>query len=277
MKLQNIPAVQGISILYGHRILPSKLQDPSPYTDTTITVDALKAFFKRHEHWQKLSLSQCLNNDFVSDRPAFSLTFNHGYHDIIDCGLPVFESFNCPVTIFLTSGFCLIQQEPLENIFAMRLQQSSVKNRTDIYQSHCDLLRKGSYQKRMGQLDNLSVRYGLDKDILPHTEFLSSADILKLAKHPLVTLGLHSKTNPLLTYSNPVDLWDELTKPKRILESLTWQKFLFLAYPYGFHNAYVRTMTRLAQYRAGFTTGEQLFVPSKTPRFAIPRIALHGN
>lgn len=277
MRLKNIPASQGISILYGHRILPTLPQGIGPYADTTITVDDLTLFFNAHHDWQKLSLTQCLSGDFDSTRPAMAMTFDDGYRDIIDYGLPVLESFDCPVTVFLTSGFCLDKREPLENIFAARLQQSQTGNKDRIYQSCRADLKKGSYKKRIAALQDLTSRYGLDEKILPHTEFLNSADILKIGKHPLVTLGLHSKTHPLLTHLPVGELWDELVKPKRILESLTWQKFSYLAYPYGGHHATVRILARFAKYRAGFTTGEKLFTPSQTPHFAIPRIALRAG
>ena len=277
MKLQNIPAVQGISILYGHRIMPAIPQGISPYADTTITVNALKSFLKRHEEWQKISLKQCMNGDFNPNKPALVMTFDDGYQDIIDHGLQIFESFDCPITVFLSSGFCLGKQEPLENIFAARLQQSTMANKIDIYENNRGLLKKGSYKKRTNRLETLSKKYGLDKNILPHTEFLNSTDILKLAKHPLVTLGLHGKTHPLMTHITPVCLWDELTKPKRILESLIWQELAYFSYPYGGHNMMTRIFTRMAKYKAGFTTGDQLFIPTKTPRFAVPRIALRDH
>lgn len=109
------------------------------------------------------------------------------------------------------------------------------------------------------------------------TEFLGSADILKIAKHPLVTLGLQGKTHRRMSSLLPWALWDELTKPKKILESLTWQKFIYLAYPFGVQNYYVRLMALMAGYKAAFTHDENMFVPSKKSILKMPRIKYRND
>lgn len=273
MQLELMPATAGIAVAVAHRVLADLPQGFSPYAKTTITVAFLDCFLTDHANWQKLSLKDLLSNRYDPARPALCLTFDDGYEDNVTNALPVLEGHDCPAAMFITSGFCLDKMEPLEAQFAACL--GGAANARELYETERGALKRGSLRQRKETLDLLRRKYGPADPSAPQTPaFIGSAAILELAKHPLVTLGAHSKTHPLLTRLWPLTLWDELTKPKKILESLTRQNFDYMAYPYGGHHGFVRLMTRAAGYTAGFTTEDRMFAPARDNRYAIPRMEL---
>jgi peptidoglycan/xylan/chitin deacetylase (PgdA/CDA1 family) len=258
MKLSNKPAQIGISVLYGHRILNDIPSSPSPYSQTTITPDALDQFLDTHKDWQALSLDDLKSHSYDPLKPAFVLTFDDGYRDMLAPLIRILETHNVPAAIFICHGFCYHDLEPLEQDFASRLSI----DQHGLYDQYRHVLKKGSLKKRHKKLQKLVHDHNLGT-ANEKTKFLSPDDIVVMDNHPLVTLGHHTHTHPLLNRLNPFNLWKELQSP-----------YNAIAYPYGGHNTVIRFMSRLRGHKLGFTTNHRLFDPKHDSYMAIPRIEL---
>lgn len=258
MNLSDIPAQIGISVLYGHRISNEIPSEPSPYAQTTITPDALDQFLTDHKDWQALSIDDLIHKNFDPYKPAFALTFDDGYRDMLVPLVGILEKHNVPAAIFICHDYCYHDLEPLEQDFASRLGP----DQHHLYDQYRHKLKKGSLSKRQKFLQWLAIEYGLPPKG-QKTHFLSPDDIVVLDNHPLVTLGHHSQSHPLLNRLGVCTLWRELASP-----------YKSISYPYGGHNALVRCIARLRGHKIGFTTNPRLFKPTQHPMMAIPRIEL---
>lgn len=258
MRLVETPAKQGISVLYGHRIMKDIPAGPSPYAHTAITPEFLEGFLQDHADWQALSINDLYNNRYDPERPAFALTFDDGYRDMLVPLLGLLEKYHTPAAIFLCHDFCYADLEPFEQDFAARL----TPDQTDLYERERIKLKRGSLHKRKKILDDLIAQYNLG-DLQTRTPFLSADDIAVLNSHPLITLGHHGRTHALLSRLNPALLWRELKSPYKII-----------AYPYGGQNMFVRVLCALKGYKMGFAAGNRVYRPEIDNPFNIPRIEL---
>lgn len=265
MQLKNIPASQGIAVLYGHRILPEIPGGITPYAHTTVTCSAFEEFFRTHKTWQALSLEDLFTGRYDPLRPAFALTLDDGYKDNKIHALPILEKYNVPVTIFVTGGFCFNGMEPFEHDLASRL----APHQRDIYTIYKDRLKCGRLQTRTKYLQEIVARHTLPP-LGNRTDFLDWRDIREMAQNPFVTFGWHTQTHPLLTRLAPWDLYGELNA-----KNGEWMRPYF-AYPYGGQAWWVRLMARLSGFSACFTTKPGYYT-ARTAVMAIPRIALGGG
>lgn len=66
---------------------------------------ALLDYARRHRY-RIVSLADLLHDDTPrSSGPAIAFTVDDGYADFAELALPVFQTFDCPVTLFVTTGF----------------------------------------------------------------------------------------------------------------------------------------------------------------------------
>jgi peptidoglycan/xylan/chitin deacetylase (PgdA/CDA1 family) len=258
MKLDDVPAKHGISVLYGHRVLDEIPNGITPYNKTTVTPKFLNDFLERHADWQALSLHDIQTQNYHPDTPAFALTFDDGYRDNLTNLLPILEKHDVPTAIFLCAAFCDGTSEPLEHNFGSRLQP----NQHGIYHKERATLKRGTFKQRISKLDALIRRYDL-QPFNHQTDFLNGADIQSLDDHPLITLGHHTKTHPLLSRLMPWHVWGEMQS-----------HYETIAYPYGGQNIIVRGLAKLQGYQMGFTTDERTYNPQTDNPLAIPRIEL---
>jgi peptidoglycan/xylan/chitin deacetylase (PgdA/CDA1 family) len=83
---------------------------------------------------------------------------------------------------------------------------------------------------------------------------LSLEELRRLAEHPLITIGAHTRTHPHLARISPENQRGELAGGKADLESWLDRRIDLLAYPHG---SLDRTTVRLAEevgFRLGFTS-----------------------
>lgn len=257
-----------------HRIPPSDLED----------------YFDAHKDWDKLSLDDFKNSNSkeIRDR-SLVMTFDDGYEDNIINGLPVFESYNVPVTIFVTLS--LVDGDvPIEHDIA------AVVNDLD----HCmapgkpePLRCQSSTEKALCFRSLKTVFRRASPDLVPilRREFLAiNGDhpghqrvgmtwdqLSDLDKHPLVTIGAHAVSHTRLTGISQISLRQQLCESKALLESRLGHPVRYFSYPYGKHNRFVRKTTKEAGYSMAVGTNRNLIGCLLDPLYSIPRIDLKDD
>lgn len=135
-----------------------------------------------------------------------------------------------------------------------------------------------------GYRDNLTValplleKYELPmtlfavSDFIGNDGFLSEKELRTLAKHPLITIGSHSKSHRHLSRMSESDAKAELLDSKTELERMTGRVVNLLAYPYGDCSAATERLAQEAGYSAAWSVWN-----GTNSRFSLWRIPLGRN
>ncbi len=103
---------------------------------------------------------------------------------------------------------------------------------------------------------------------------MSAEQLAACGRHPLVTIGGHSETHPLLTGCSDEALQAELVGSRRYLQQVSGQPVDLFAYPTGDYDRRVASAVRAAGYRAAFALDSRAV---GMPAFEIPRVGLYGS
>jgi len=86
---------------------------------------------------------------------------------------------------------------------------------------------------------------------------MDNPTIKKISESPLVTIGSHSRTHPVLAELDEAKLRTEILGSKEDLEKLIQKPVLYFAYPSGVLNALVLDIVKASGYRLAFTTSRK--------------------
>lgn len=127
------------------------------------------------------------------------LTVDDGFRNYRTKMLPIFEQFQIPSILFITTNYI---------------------DRKKAY-SFVDWIKDG-------------VSYPLPPEAVDN-EFISltSEDIIWLDKHPLVEIGAHTCSHPFLTKLSVEDTEQEILQSKKKLEGILQKKIKYFSYPHG--------------------------------------------
>lgn len=128
--------------------------------------------------------------------PAFSLTFDDGYESVVTQALPILESLSIPATVFLTTGF-------LDGMVSPPWRSSNAALLSE-YRSQAEYFQPMNWQQAR-----------------------------ELARHPLIRVGSHTVSHPLLGTGPEDAARDEMVRSRRILADRLGVTPDFFAYPFG--------------------------------------------
>ncbi len=192
-----------------------------------------------------------------SERHVAAVTFDDGYRSNYSLAYPICRELQIPATIFVTSGF--IQQEgtirgflwpdfvsavvksagekgvDLAGIGLGRYDTSSPAAAAGVRRSICDHLKSIGVKQRDQLLAGIDDLYG---DQIRQEQFgdyqpLSRAELTSLATDPLITIGAHSRTHPILAGLDNGRLEEEMLGSKQEIEAITNKDVDLFAYPNG--------------------------------------------
>jgi peptidoglycan/xylan/chitin deacetylase (PgdA/CDA1 family) len=179
-----------------------------------------------------------------------AFTMDDGYEDNFTLGLPVFEKYNVPFIVYITTGFTNKTAFPWWYILEHTLQSpgelsisinGNLKNyrwnSIDEGQRHYPELAE-LFRKNDSPDTRQSLRQLFDESEITHImdHVLAPANweaLIRFGAHPLVTLGAHTCNHFRLSGLSFEDSKNEIFLSKKELEERLEQHIEHFAYPYG--------------------------------------------
>lgn len=179
-----------------------------------------------------------------SDQPGLLLTFDDGFANNCTNVLPVLEEFGAPAVFFITTQHV---KDSRNWLWATRSKLENV------------------------EIDEKKVPEEVARDLF---DGMNAEQLVACSQNPLITIGSHAVSHPLLTKCTTVELAYELAESKRFLEEITGREVKLFAYPTGDYNRLVAEAVQSAGYTAGFAVDSHKV---GLAQFEIPRIGIYNH
>ena len=281
------------AIICLHRVLPDEqvVPDQSPNRNLALSESRFKEILEfLGRNFKMISLDKLVDHlqTGSSDKVA-CLTFDDGYRDIMDHALPILEQFNCPTTVYITTRFpegdawmwwyelweCLQSRKRLEVEFEGVTRTWDLSDKSQINRCYLDLYSWIMILSLERQKALLTAVTGTEERRTYSNICLNWDEILKLDRHPLVTIGSHTHSHPNLAQETETTAREEILNSKLILERRLGHSVDHFAYPFGTSKEAGHREYRLAE-ECGFKTASttRCFPADFTHRFKLPRYGI---
>ncbi|MCG6207863.1 polysaccharide deacetylase family protein [Rhodopseudomonas sp. HC1] len=298
------PIFSGIgTILMLHNVRPPRTDAFQPNRHLEVTPEFLRATL-RHLRSQNIEIitidemhRRLTAREFGSRFAC--ITLDDGYRDNRDFALPVFQEFQAPFTVYVTSDFAqgtgrlwwitlerlIAQNKSIELPIGdaeIRLDTRTPEAKQAAFDRLHALLRGLSGSDDLQRtMATLCTRYRIDDTAVSRELCLSWSELRHFAEHPLVTIGAHSITHGILAHQREALALHEMSVSRARIEANLEREVAHLAYPYGDRAAAGPREYALAR-RAGFktavTTRPGMLFPGVADHLtALPRVSLNGN
>jgi peptidoglycan/xylan/chitin deacetylase (PgdA/CDA1 family) len=254
----------------------------------------------------------------VFRRPRVAIAFDDGYADNLYEAAPLLRACGIPATMFVVSGAVRAGREfwwdELERIVfepssSRRSRQVEVQGRTvtwtipenrmvvcdpwqawgddtptpahGVYRELYGVLSVLPPEKRTTLLDDFIEQTGLDSAARATHRPLSCDELRELAGSPLIEIGVHTVSHPVLSRLPVARQAQEVLEATTDLESMTGLRMHQFSYPYGKRDHYDRNTIEIVR-SAGFDfayVNEPGLAGVSVDRFQVPRVvvpALNG-
>ena len=214
-----------------------------------------------------VSLSALLTPDGSSERPRVAITFDDAYRGAVTTGIGELARRGLPATIFVAPGLLGDQtfwwDQAAESSNAPEVPHALRERALGSCQGRADVIR--------ADWAELGLRF--DAALPAAFRSASEDELTQAASLPGVSLGAHSWSHPNLASLDGQLLREELDRPSEWLaQRYPTSAIPCLAYPYGLHDAKVRSATAAAGYIAGFRVDGGWFKQRQGADFQTPRL-----
>ncbi len=238
------------------------------------------------------TLSQPAGNPFVC------FTFDDGYRDNREIAWPIFSRWDAPFTVFLTTDFvdgtlpmcwsmldqCIASQDSFELSDGERhwhWSTRTIEEKRACFATADELFRRSGRSVVQRLSANLRFRCG---EAIWEAARLNALDwdtVREMSADPLVDIGAHSLSHPLLGQLDRDEALREIAGSKAVIEQEIDRAVPHFAFPFGDDRAIGRDGVALAR-EAGFdlalTTRREVLTAADVRRpHELPRITLDSR
>lgn len=291
------------AILMFHRVRPASREAFAPNGGLEITPEFLDLLLTRlrAEGYAIVSLDEAIARiraGAAEAAPFVALTFDDGYRDTADVALPILEKHEAPFTVFVTTGFAdrtarmwwVEMEEAIAALPCVRIEAAgrlfdlpagTPEEKQAAFEALYWPLRAGEEAELLRVAGALADEAGVERLDLVDELCLNWCGLRKLAQHPLVTIGAHTLTHPMLAKHTDDVARREICESKAIIERETGREIKHLAYPVGDPgSAALRefVLARQAGFESAVTTRPGMIFPEHADHLmALPRLSVNGH
>jgi peptidoglycan/xylan/chitin deacetylase (PgdA/CDA1 family) len=228
------------------------------------------------------------------DKPLAAVTFDDGYYDVYANARGVLALYDCPMTLFVTTGAIGATREfwwdAISRIFLeTELLPPSItfetaektccwsiptidrrKGREKIYHEIWTALRRLPYDKQRRRVEEIARWAGCDLTARPSHRIMTREEVSSIADG-LVAIGAHTVTHPTL----PAHLYEtqcyEIAESRRVCEELVGSPVTAFAYPFGDYDEASLSAVRKAGFALACTVNAGVVRPGTDP-IRLPRV-----
>lgn len=225
-------------------------------------------------------------------------TFDDGYVDNYTNALPVFEKYNAPFTIFLTTGFpdhkIVLWWYLLENLInsnnkiefkddgdSFLYNTSTLEEKRIAFMKIRNYILESNHKNYYTRLNTIFKDENIDLFRLTRELALSWKQVIELDTHELVTIGAHTVNHMALSRLNDDEVVEEISNSKKIIETKIKSPVQYLAYPIGTSmEAGERefNLARMCNIKMAVTTEKgNIFKHHTNYLYSLPRIGINEN
>lgn len=284
-----------LKVFYGHRVVASDhIGSYGPDVGNVIQPTELEAFLDGVCDWTPVSVYDIAarGRELVeSAAPHFALTFDDGYLDNLTTLLPIVESREIPLTVFVTTGFVSGEVEPFEYAIANLIERSDrlqlsgdesveIRDPDEKARQYRNIWRSQARRSASDRRSFVNALRGLnrDADFSVNRYLMNWGEVQELDAHRLVTIAAHTHSHPFLSGKRPREVRTEVECSRAMLEAQLGREVDLLAYPYGRNDVIVRSIASRTGFVLALTTDERpVTVSDVERRMAIPRYDLCGE
>lgn len=298
------PYAGGIGvILTFHHVRPWRPRQYAPNRELEITpefFDAVLQLLKKRD-FKVVTLDQAvehLHSGAGNGQKIAVLTFDDGYRDNLEWALPILKREKMPMTLFVTTGFAARKarlwwvevEEAVGRAQRIELRLPSGIRRFETASTAekeraageiLALLRATPQADLDGCVDRLSREHGIDPRALVEELCLDWDGIRAMAAEPMVTIGAHTVSHPMLAKVPEERALCELTQARTVIAHKIGFEPRHVAYPVGdpgSAGAREFALAADAGYVSGVTTRPGiLFAEHARHLLALPRISVNGR
>lgn len=244
------------------------------------------------ERFHPLPLSELASahTQALGTRPPVALTFDDAYVDVLERGLPILERFEFPATVFVVTGAigepywwdrlgALLEMARPARVdvrlpgHSSRLARVRLDTDRPIPERVHRVLRSVAPPARSAFLRDLASTLGVENPEwrTPAPRQMDREALGRLADHPLITLGAHTRTHVDLANCDANAVGEEVRGSKADLEAVIGREVKTFAYPHG----EVSARARSAVAAAGFSVacaGAEGRVDHRSDPLLLPRL-----
>jgi peptidoglycan/xylan/chitin deacetylase (PgdA/CDA1 family) len=232
------------------------------------------------------------------DKPLAAVTFDDGYHDVYSNARGILGLYDCPMTLFVTTGaigatrefwwdaisriFLETELLPPSITFAIagKLREWLVppfdqrNGREKIFYEIWAEIRRMPYDAQMTRVEELGRWANCDLTARPSHRPMTKEELSNISDG-LVVIGAHTVTHPTLPAHVYGTQYHEIAESRRVCEELTGTQVRAFAYPFGDYDEATLSAVRQAGFALACTVNPGV-VRLGTDSIRLPRIYV-GN
>lgn len=198
------------------------------------------------------------------------ITFDDGYYNNLSNVLPLHERLDIPLTIFTTTFYLYNRSYFWWDMAAQLPAEVTIQDQRCNTINHLMHVNPIEEKHRFISEHTQDSAMNLPEELRP----LSAEELIKLSKHPLVTIGSHTVSHPRLSTLDYEYQMLELQHSKKTLEALLHIPISLFSYPHGGRTAFTTDTKRIAK-KVGYSYAFAAYSGRTTKRFdpfEIPRV-----